>query len=119
MACRSACGAEHFGRKVAAIEHYGSYSCRRIYGRSEGTWSEHSTANAVDIAAFRLEDGRRISLIGDWEGDDAESRFLREVRDGSCRLFATVLSPDYNEAHRDHFHLDQAERGAFGWRGCR
>jgi hypothetical protein len=110
---------EHFGRKVSAIEHYGSYSCRRIYGRSEGSWSEHSTANAVDIAAFRLEDGRRISLVGDWEGDDSESRFLREVRDGACRLFATVLSPDYNAAHRDHFHLDQAERGAFGWRGCR
>jgi hypothetical protein len=110
---------EHFGRKVAAIEHYGSYSCRRIYGRSEGSWSEHSTANAVDIAAFRLEDGRRISLVGDWEGDDAESRFLRDVRDGACRLFATVLSPDYNAAHRDHFHFDQAERGAFGWRGCR
>jgi hypothetical protein len=110
---------EHLGQKVAAIEHYGSYSCRRIYGRSEGSWSEHSTANAVDIAAFRLEDGRRISLIGDWEGDDAESRFLRDVRDGACRLFATVLSPDYNAAHRDHFHFDQAERGAFGWRGCR
>jgi hypothetical protein len=109
----------HFGAKVAAIEHFGSYSCRRMYGRSEGSWSEHATANAVDIAAFRLEDGRRISIVGDWEGDDPAARFLRDVRDGACGLFATVLSPDYNEAHRDHLHLDQAARGAFGWRGCR
>jgi hypothetical protein len=41
------------------------------------------------------------------------------VRNGACQLFATVLSPDYNEAHRDHLHFDQAERGAMGWRGCR
>ena len=109
----------HFGTKVAAIDHFGSYSCRRIYGRSEGSWSEHSTANAVDIAAFRLEDGTRITVVGDWNDGSAKSAFLREVRDGACELFATVLSPDYNEAHRDHLHLDQANRGSFGWRGCR
>ena len=109
----------HFGRPVAAIEHFGSYSCRRVYGRDEGAWSEHATANAVDIAAFTLEGGRRISVVNDWGDDDAEGRFLREVRDGACDVFATVLSPDYNAAHRDHFHLDQAARGAMGWRGCR
>lgn len=110
---------EHFGQRVAWIEHFGSYSCRRIYGRDEGAWSEHATANAVDIAAFVLEDGRRISVVGDWDDGSAAGRFLAEARDGACDLFATVLSPDYNEAHRDHFHLDQAARGALGWRGCR
>jgi hypothetical protein len=109
----------HFGVEAAAVDHYGSYSCRRIYGRSEGPWSEHATANAVDIAAFRLADGRRITVLSDWNGEGPEARFLREVRDGACRLFATTLSPDYNAAHRDHLHLDQAERGALGWRGCR
>jgi hypothetical protein len=110
---------KHFGRKVASIDHFGSYSCRRIYGRSQGAWSEHSTANAVDIAGFRLEDGSRITILGDWENRGAKSAFLRDVRDGACDLFATVLSPDYNAAHRDHFHLDQAQRREFGWRGCR
>ena len=110
---------EHFGTKVASIDHFGSYSCRRLYGRTSGGWSEHSTANAVDVAAFRLEDGRRISVVGDWKGDGAKARFLRDVRDGACRLFATTLSPDYNAAHRDHLHLDQAGRGSMGWRACR
>ncbi len=110
---------EHFGAKVRAIDHFGSYSCRRIYGRSAGDWSEHATANAVDIAAFRLADGRRITIVGDWDDAGEKGRFLRQVRDGACGLFATVLSPDYNRAHRDHLHLDQAARGGAGWRGCR
>lgn len=109
----------HFGQRVAAIDHFGGYSCRRLYGRAEGGWSEHATANALDVAAFRLADGTRISLVNDWRDQGAKGRFLREVRDGGCRLFATVLSPDYNAAHRDHFHLDQANRGEWGWRACR
>jgi len=107
------------GARVTRIEHFGSYSCRRLYGRDAGNWSEHATADAVDIAGFRLSDGRRISVVGDWQGDDAKARFLRQVRDGACDLFATTLSPDYNAAHRDHLHLDQAARGAMGWRACR
>ena len=109
----------HFGRPVASIDHFGSYSCRRLYGRERGGWSEHASANAVDVAGFTLADGTRISVLGDWGAEGPRGRFLDEVRDGACRLFATVLSPDYNEAHRDHFHLDQADRDGLGWRACR
>lgn len=107
------------GTRVVAIDHFGSYSCRRIYGRSTGDWSEHARANAVDIAGFRLADGRRITVVNGWEGSEDERAFLRDVRDGACKLFATVLGPEYNAAHRDHLHLDQAERGEMGWRTCR
>jgi len=110
---------EHFGGQVAAIDHFGSYSFRRMYSRSEGAWSEHATANAIDIAGFRLEDGTRISVLADWQTEGPRAAFLRDVRNGACKLFATVLSPDYNAAHRDHLHLDQAERGEMGWRACR
>lgn len=109
----------HLGSKVAAIDHFGSYSCRRLYGRDAGQWSEHATADAVDIAGFRLADGTRISVVQDWAPAGPKREFLREVRDGACALFATTLSPDYNRAHRDHLHLDQARRGIAGWRGCR
>ncbi|HXG99542.1 MAG TPA: extensin family protein [Sphingomicrobium sp.] len=109
----------HFGERVARIDHFGSYSCRRLYGRAEGAFSEHATANALDIAGFRLSSGRRISVLGDWSDTGKDAAFLREVRSGACDLFATVLSPDYNAAHADHLHFDQAARGAMGWRGCR
>lgn len=109
----------HFGSAAVRIDHFGSYSCRRLYGRSAGAYSEHSTADAFDVAGFRMADGTRVTVVGDWSGGGAKAAFLRDVRDGACDLFSTVLSPDYNAAHRDHFHLDQAERGATGWRGCR
>lgn len=114
----------HFGQRVTEIEHFGSYNCRRMYNREGASWSEHATADAVDIAAFRLADGSRVTVVGDWAAKDpktmgSKQRFLRDVRTGACDLFATVLSPDYNAAHRDHFHFDQADRGAMGWRACR
>jgi hypothetical protein len=110
---------EHLGSRVAAFEHAGSYSCRRIYGRSEAAYSEHATANAIDIIGFRLADGRSISVFRDWSQEGPEADFLHEVRDGACRLFATALSPDYNAAHANHLHLDEAGRGEMGWSMCR
>ncbi len=107
------------GERIDRIDHFGSYSCRRLYGRDEGAFSEHATANAVDIAGFRTASGRRIRVLADWKGADKDAAFLRAVRNGACDLFSTVLSPDYNAAHADHLHFDQAARGATGWRGCR
>ena len=107
----------YLGSNVRGIEHYGTYNCRPIAGSK--TWSEHATANALDVAAFRLADGRRIGVTGDWRGHGPAATFLRKTRTGACDLFATVLSPDYNASHRDHLHLDQAARGAWGWRACR
>ena len=106
-----------FGSAVSQVQNYGSYSCRRIYGKTEpdARPSEHARANALDVAALKLEDGRVISLANDWTGQGSAGpdgqRFLKMLRDGACRVFSTVLTPDYNEAHRDHLHLDGAPRG--------
>jgi hypothetical protein len=106
----------YFGQRVVELENLGSYNCRKIAGQQ--ALSEHSTANAIDISAFVLADGTRITLINDWKPGDKRSEFLHAVRDGSCDLFSTVLSPDHNAAHANHFHLDMAVRTA-GWSVCR
>jgi hypothetical protein len=108
-----------FGKSVSRIEHLGSYSCRRLYGRSSGAWSEHATANAIDISGFVLSDGTHVSIVRDWHSVNDRGMFLHAARDGACRLFSTVLSPDYNAAHRDHLHIDLARRGELGWQACR
>lgn len=104
--CRPAALA-HLGKPVARLEHYGSYSCRNVYGRPQATRSRHATAEALDLAGFVLDDGTRIRVLKDWNASDERSRFLRELRDGACRFFDGVLTPDYNEAHADHFHFDR------------
>jgi hypothetical protein len=103
-----------FGQAVTRVDHLGSFACRNIYNRADGRLSQHASANALDIAGFRLADGRTISVLKDWSGDGESARFLRQARDGACKDFNVVLSPDYNAAHRNHFHLDMGR-----WWVCR
>lgn len=111
---------DRLGTAIVAIDHFGSYSCRRRNGAAEGEWSEHATADAIDIAGFRLADGRRLTIVNHWnEGSPKERAFLRGVRDQACDLFTITLSPDYNAAHRDHLHFDMAESGTTGFGMCR
>lgn len=102
-----------FGAKVASVQHLGSYACRNMRG-SAGMRSEHARANALDIAGFTLTTGKQISVARHWAGDGPEARFLRAVHADACRTFRVALGPDYNVAHRDHFHYD---RGLFA--SCR
>lgn len=97
---------ELLGARVRGIEHFGTYACRNVYGRAEGRRSEHAGANAVDIHTFALSTGRQISVQPHYGVDDPRGAFLRRVRDGACGWFNGTLGPEYNAAHRDHFHLD-------------
>ena len=105
-----------FGSRVARLNDVGTYACRRIYGQTDlaARPSEHARANALDIGGVTLADGRRVSVLADWPGTGpaggAGATFLRRLRDGGCRVFSTVLTPDYNDAHANHLHLDGAPR---------
>jgi len=93
------------GSRLVKIETFGSYSCRNVAGTSRR--SGHATANAIDVSAFVLADGHRVSVLEDWNGGtQAERRFLRVVHDSACKRFGTTLGPGYNAAHADHFHLE-------------
>lgn len=93
------------GSALVRIETMGSYNCRNVAGSDRR--SAHATANAIDIAAFVLADGRRISITGDWHGGTpAERQFLSAIHASACKRFGTVLGPAYNAAHRDHLHLE-------------
>lgn len=104
----------HLGTEVAGLRHLGTYNCRNVNHAATGRRSEHATANAIDLAAFVLADGREVRLSRDWNGGPPEAGFLRAVRDGACRWFRGVLGPDHNAAHADHFHLDMGP-----WQVCR
>ncbi len=87
---------------------------------ASGSRSRHATANALDIAGFTLANGKRISVLRQWQDADAtngpgpDALLLKEAHRGACRFFNGVLGPDYNAVHSDHFHLETG-----GYRMCR
>jgi len=104
----------YFGSEVVELSIAGSYSCRPMNHVSGAKLSEHGYANALDVSGFTLADGRKISVKRGWNGDDAEQAYLRTVHRGACKQFMTVLGPDHDRAHNDHFHVDLARHGGDG-----
>ncbi|WP_072396949.1 extensin family protein [Hyphomicrobium sp. CS1GBMeth3] len=192
-----------FKSDVTGILGASGYVCRNIYHRPNGRLSQHALANAIDIGAFSLANGRTIRVLRGWgltardikaqaearakaeakekakskaasaneavaeskaatskkdamrggkqdrlvtqaslavseekagTGDTAskkadpapdaksakptkEALFLRAIHGGACDEFGTVLGPEANDPHRDHFHLDLIPRRGRGY--CR
>ncbi len=96
-----------FGTYVTKIESFGSFACRPVNNVAGNRISEHGRADAVDIGAFDLADGRRVTVKDGWNGPDPAARaFLRDLHDAACRRFNVVLGPDANAYHHDHLHFD-------------
>lgn len=110
----------HFGMRVVEVKVLASYSCRPRNGIYGAKLSEHGHANAIDVGSFRLESGQWVAVKTGWRGPSVEASFLRAVHDGGCRFFTTVLGPNADAFHHDHFHLDLAKHGRDGtYRVCK
>ncbi|WP_061022208.1 extensin family protein [Bradyrhizobium sp. CCH5-F6] len=101
-----------FGVRVAEIKQISAYSCRGMNGNSRAHISEHAFGNALDISAFVLADGRRVTVKDGWRGVPEEQGFLRDVQAGACAHFTTVLAPGSNVFHYDHIHVDLMRRAS-------
>jgi len=101
-----------FGQRVVEIRQISAYSCRGMNGNPNAHISEHAFGNALDIAAFTLADGRRISVRDGWKGLPEEQGFLRDVQAAACQHFTTVLAPGSNVYHYDHIHVDLMRRAS-------
>jgi len=114
---------EFFGSALQTAAVSTSYQCRRRNNQPDGKISEHGFANALDILGFTLADGNRVTIAEDWpaqnyleetvdaaavkpETPTPSAQFLRTIRDAACERFTTVLGPEANAFHADHFHLD-------------
>jgi hypothetical protein len=106
-----------FGAPVAEITQISAYSCRGMNGNPRANISEHAFGNALDISAFTLADGRKITVKNGWRGLPEEQGFLRDVQAAACDQFTTVLAPGSNVYHYDHMHVDLMRRRD-GHRAC-
>jgi Extensin-like protein C-terminus len=101
-----------FGARVVEIKQISAYSCRGMNGNPSAHISEHAFGNALDIAAFTLADGRRITVKEGWRGMAEEQGFLRDVQATACQQFSTVLAPGSDVHHTDHIHVDLMRRAS-------
>ena len=104
----------YFGAPLVEVTVAASYSCRPMNNVNGARLSEHGHANAIDVSGFILADGRKVTVKEGWWGEPRQRDFLRAIHRAACDTFTTVLGPDHDALHRDHFHLDLARHGGDG-----
>jgi hypothetical protein len=95
------------GGGIAQFRVVAHYACRTRNSQPGARISEHGKGRAIDIAAFRLRNGDSITLLEGWR-DRRQGRILRQMWEAACGPFGTVLGPEANRFHQDHFHFDTA-----------
>ena len=95
------------GGGVTSLRIVSHYACRNRNNGSGGRLSEHAFGRAIDVAGIGLKNGQEITVLTDWgRGDRGQA--LRAMWRAACGPFGTVLGPEANRYHRDHFHFDTA-----------
>ncbi len=95
------------GGGAAGLTVAAHYACRTRNNRPGAKVSEHGRGRAIDISAIRLADGTRITVLDGW-GSGRQGRILRRLHEAACGPFGTVLGPESDRFHQDHFHFDTA-----------
>lgn len=99
------------GKRGGGIESFkvaASYACRTRNHQAGARISEHGKGNAIDISEIRLKDGSKITLLDGWR-DPKDGKVLRQMHRKACGPFGTVLGPESDRWHQDHFHFDIAQ----------
>lgn len=95
------------GGGVSKLKIAAHYSCRTRNSRKGAKISEHGKGKAIDISAVILQNGEVLSVLKDWN-KRREGKILKKAHRAACGPFGTVLGPDADRYHRDHFHFDTA-----------
>lgn len=98
------------GGGVASLQVIAHYSCRTRNSQPGAKISEHGKGRAIDIAAINLKNGQSLTVLRDWR-KRATRKVMRVVHSTACGPFRTVLGPNADKYHQDHFHLDTSRRG--------
>ena len=95
------------GGGVKSLRIVAHYSCRTRNNQPGARISEHGRGNAIDIAAIKLNNGASIDVLTGWR-DKLQGKVLKQIHKDACGTFGTVLGPNSDRFHQDHFHFDVA-----------
>ena len=95
------------GGGLSKLRVAGHYICRTRNHQSGAEISEHGKGRAIDISGFIMANGAEISVLKGWH-QRSSAGALRRLHGAACGPFGTVLGPDADRFHQDHFHFDTA-----------
>lgn len=95
------------GGGIKSLRVVAHYACRTRNNQAGAKISEHGKGRAIDIAAINLNDGSSLSVLKDWRSK-RKGAALKRMHKAACGPFGTVLGPNANKYHQDHFHFDTA-----------
>jgi hypothetical protein len=95
------------GGGLSAIRVAAHYACRTRNNKKGAKISEHGKGRAIDISGFKLKNGEVITVLKGWRAAST-SKALKAMHKGACGPFGTVLGPNADRYHQDHFHFDTA-----------
>lgn len=99
--------ARRIGGGLSEMTVVASYACRTRNNQPGAKVSEHGAGRAIDVAGFTFKDGSSTTLLKGWNSK-SYGGMLRQMHKSACGPFGTVLGPQANKYHLDHFHFDTA-----------
>jgi hypothetical protein len=128
--CRLALALDDFAAQLSAhgiieVLHYSIYRPPSTEWPSDRVATRHPGALAIDAASFTKSDGSKLDVERDFHGrigavpcgrgaiPSPATPAALELRRIVCeaaesKLFNVALTPNFNRAHRNHFHLEVA-----------
>jgi hypothetical protein len=118
---------------IVEVRHYSMY--RKPHGDPAKPRTQHNGGLALDAARFIRKDGSKLDVLDDFKGkrgsktcgskarkfsDKASAKNAIELREIVCaavdqHLFTVVLTPNFNRAHKNHFHLEVTPAVKWFW----
>lgn len=95
------------GGGIKSLRVVAHYACRTRNNQRGARLSEHAKGKAIDIAAINLKNGTSLTVLKGWL-DRKQGPVLKRMHRAACGPFSTVLGPNANRYHQDHFHFDTA-----------
>jgi hypothetical protein len=102
----------YMGSSLTAIETGPGFVCRSRYDKPGEKISEHARGDAIDVIAFALDDGQKLSVRDSSASDKIDGALMKTLRTTGCGYFTTILGPGSNDAHKEHFHFYIGLHGA-------
>lgn len=107
---------------IVEVRHYSMYRAAPKRWADDRIGTRHHGGLALDAARFIKADGTALDVLADFHGrrgrkvcgekaPKGKTEAARELREIVCTamdqgIFSVILTPNFNRAHRNHFHLE-------------